>query len=171
MALRIDMSPLDEYLLTLLDAGSHEFHKDAPHQIVIRDDGDRVFSIDPAAILRVIIRGRDLEDLDNEDADLDPLLADARGKLKGGKMAVRDKRFGYDDSFWDWWHRVGKKMLGRDLKTKSEADEWHNIYTNSQFLLRSSMFYGHISTLSFAEQKRAKHMLLQVAVRLCRNAL
>ncbi|HAC26032.1 MAG TPA: hypothetical protein DCE81_14050 [Cytophagales bacterium] len=46
-------------------------------------------------------------------------------QMKGGKQWGRDRDFGIKDpAFWQWWHRVGKKLYGgKDITTKEQAEE------------------------------------------------
>lgn len=166
MKLLVNLQEIDTYLIEryALDLdGSTGF------SIEVMFD-DRVVPINPLRILRVAVRRDTLGDLMDEDADTNAIMKPHEGRIKGGSMRKRDKRFGLDDRFWDWWHRIGKPQnSGRDIETKEEADEWHKIYIQSQFLVRNSLFEKFIHILSSKERERARRLIWIVALHIVRS--
>jgi hypothetical protein len=169
MNYRIQPSALDSYLLDVWrrDGRLIQVRRSYP---VVYVDGVPIY-FNPTAIMRIIIKGHELDTLNDDEADLEPHLADARGSLKGGKMLKRDKRFGLSADFWHWWHRVGKPRHGRDIASKEEADHWHRIYRESQELLQTSWIAQFVPSLSYAEQTAARRLLSKLATDIVLGAL
>jgi hypothetical protein len=161
MNYQIQLSDLDTYLINYWDwAGRPVYSRRQYPAIYV--DGTLIY-IDPTAILRVLVKGQELQDLEDPDADLEPHLAEARGALKGGKMKKRDKRFGLSDNFWEWWHRIGKPRHGRDLETKEEADHWHRIYNESRTLVQTSLIAQFVPSLAYSKRAIARIRLSELA--------
>ena len=119
-------------------------------------------SVDPSKILRILLRNDVLSEIEaaGNDYDYEGMRKDAKGKSKAGKMKKKDKRFGYGDDFWDWWHRHAKKMNGgQDIKTKAEADEQYNIYRSLLLEVRRSTLMQAVRGLSFTDQSKARKLL------------
>jgi hypothetical protein len=169
MNYRIHPSALDSYLLDVWRRDGRRIRERRPYPVVYVDGVP--ISVNPTAILRIIIKGHELEALNDDEADLEPHLKNARGSLKGGKMLKRDKRFGLSADFWRWWHRVGKPQLGRDIASKEEADYWYRIYRESQQLIQSSWIAQFVPSLSYAEQTVARRLLSKLATDVVLGAL
>lgn len=167
-----ELSPLDEHLLLLNRVHSvlEEPRRRRSPRISVRDDNGLLHVISPVRVLGIMVRGAELDGLLGEDADYGPLVQVARGDLRGGGIAERDKWFGFDNNveFKRWWHRIGKKSLGRDLQSRKEADYWHDVYVGSQYLLADSIFCAYISLLSFREQKIARRLLALLSIQVFR---
>jgi len=159
------LNHLDEVLLQLYEVTPTRSREFPSPKVTLIDRTGKTLVIDPVVILRIIVRGQELDELDDEDADLGPLQKQVEGPLKGGKIGVRDKWFGYGNNvgFKRWWHRIGKKSLGRDLESKKEADRWYNTYKGAQLMVNESIFSGFTRFLSYREQGVATDHLLIIA--------
>ncbi len=166
MTYLVILQEIDSYLIER--SGGHVGESSSFSLEVILDG--RIIRIDPRRILRVAMRGDLLEELMDEDADINAAMEPYKGPLKGGSMHRRDKRFGYDDKFWDWWHRIGKPQNGgKDIETKKEADEWHDIYVRSKFLIQNSLFEKFIPLLSSKERRSARLSIWIIALLVVRS--
>ncbi len=166
MTYLVILQEIDSYLIE--QYGGHAEEASSFSLEVLFDGG--IIRIDPRRILRVAVRGGLLEDLMDEDADINAAMEPYKGPLKGGSMHKRDKRFGYDDKFWDWWHRIGKPQNGgKDIETKKEADEWHDIYVRSKLLIQNSLFEKSIPLLSSKERRRARLSIWIIALLVVRS--
>ena len=165
MAYLVILKEVDSYLIERV--GGHS--GGGPGSLEVLIDG-HVIWIDPRQILRVTVRGGLLDELMDEDSDVNDLMEPYKGRLKGGKILTRDKRFGYGDEFWDWWHRVAKpKNCGKDIATKKEADEWHETYLRSKSLIQDSLIYKFVPLLNSKERWSARHSMWIIALVLVRS--
>ena len=117
---------------------------------------------DSSKILRILVRNDVLSQIyaDGEAYGYEDMQKDAKGTLKGGKMNKRDKRFGYNNDFWDWWHRHRKKRNGgQDITTKAEADKQHGIYQSLLLEIKCSVSIKAVRKLSFTDQSKARKLL------------
>jgi hypothetical protein len=66
-------------------------------QSILVEDSSGVVRVDPRKILRILLRDDVLSKIDaaGDGYDYGEIRKSAKGKLKGGKMKKRDKRFGY----------------------------------------------------------------------------
>ncbi|MEA9904822.1 hypothetical protein VDG44_09655 [Xanthomonas campestris pv. raphani] len=167
MNYQIQLSDLDGYLIHLWCRAGRSVYSRRQFPAVYVDGV--LVQINPAAILRVLVRGWELANLEDPDADIEPHLIEARGDLKGGKMKKRDKRFGFGADFWDWWHRIGKPHHGRDLESKEEADHWYRIYEESRTLVQTSWIAQFVPSLSYSERALARSRLSALAVDIVKN--